>query len=173
MKKNIFIIMLGVGTLSQAQSIDLTVGYSPNGFGTEFSYNKYFDSSESYLQLGLNASYPTTEYKENKIPYSDIVLQLAYYIPFYENNKQTITTSGAVGLLAGYEIANMDKSLPNGIFVSSESNFIYGGYVSGEMSIFLFNNLFALLKYNQYYHINSDLGTLSLYGGVGVRYFIN
>ena len=173
MKLHLFILIFSIGIYtSYAQGIDISVGYSPNGVAANINYNHYLENS--YVQIGLYGSYANTKYEEYKIPFSDITMQIGYFLPVLENRKQTIQFSVGAGVTAGYEIISKGgEFLSNGAKVKSMSSFIYGGFLSGELNFTISENFFGLLKYNHYYHLNSDLGNLYSYAGLGIRYYID
>ena len=173
MKKGVFYIILFLSSITHAQSVDFGLGLAPHGYGISANYNYYFRSEYAYLQAGLNLATESTEYRDYTIPYNDLSLHVGYFYPMYENNKQTFQIAAGGGLLAGYEVVNNNESeyLPDRSFIKSKSNIIYGAFLSGEVNIFLSRNIFFLTKYNQYYHLNSDLGPLTMYLGVGIRYY--
>jgi len=158
-----------------AQSLDFGGGYTENGFAGNFDYNIYL-SNDSYVQIGLNALFAKTKFvtetKSFEIPYSNYLLNAGYFLPLLENASQTMQFSAGGGLSLGYEAVGKNNNMPEGISIQSTSSFIYGGLLSGELNVSVAKNLLVLLKFNQYYHLNSNVGNMSMYAGAGIRFYI-
>ena len=154
-------------------SIDITAGYTPDGYAINANYNIVFDPS--YMKLGMYVSSSKEITTENyEIPYSIFSVNAGYFYPLITSNNQIFVFSAGGGVLAGYEIVNNgSKELPNGSLIDSQSNFIYGGFATGELEIGITNRFYILAKATEYYHLNSDLGAATFYGGIGARFYIN
>lgn len=178
MKKNLLLLLLLLSITIKSQtlvnsSIDFTGGYTLNGFGANANYNVIFDPS--YIKLGLYISSSKEKTKENYvIPYNIISVNAGYFYKLIISNNQKIIFSAGAGVLAGYEVINNGSNeLPNGALIMSKSNFIYGGFGSGEVEYGFTETFFLLLKGTEYYHLNSDLGSATFYGGIGIRIYLN
>jgi hypothetical protein len=55
----------------------------------------------------------------------------------------------------------------------NDSNPIFGGYLGIDIDYALNDKFSLFTKANQYYHINSDLGTSTSFIGGGLRFYIN
>ena len=77
------------------------------------------------------------------------------------------------GGVIGYEVINNgNNTLDTGAMIDGKSRFIYGIYAGVEWEMVLGNDLSLLIKANEYYHINSDVGNFYPYAGIGLRYFL-
>lgn len=180
MKKQFYFIMLFFTiTLSiQSQilvnnSVDLTGGYTPDGFAGNANFNIIFE--ESYAKLGIYFS--ASENKTSNgydIPYNIFAINGGYFIPVYKSNNERMGLSAGAGVSVGYEVVNKgNKELENGAIIQSNSNFIYGGFVGADLEYGLTPNFYILTNVKEYYHLNSDLGAATLYAGLGIKFYIN
>lgn len=55
--------------------------------------------------------------------------------------------------------------------IDAENNFIYGAYISSEIEYGVSKNISLLAKATEFIHLNSDLGSATFYGGVGIRLY--
>jgi len=157
-------------------TIDVTGGYSPSGFGINANYNVIFDNS--YVKLGIYVS--SNKDKQTKldvdyeIPYTILSVNVGYFKPFIKNRNESIILSGGLGLLAGYEVINNgNNEFENGAIIENGSSFIYGGFGSLDLEVGITQNIYILANITEFYHVNSYLGKATMYGGLGVRIYIN
>lgn len=155
-----------------ASSIGLSGGYAEDGFGVMATYNYHLDRN-SFAQLGI-----FTAIAEDKgtfdIPYNIFTVQPGYFRKVWEQPtfKKYALDLGGGGVL-GYEVINNgNNTLENGAILDARSQFIYGAYLGLEFEILLGNSLSVLIKTNEYYHANSDVGNFYPYAGIGLRYFL-
>ena len=155
-----------------ASSVGLSGGYAEDGFGVMATYN-YHLSRDRYAQLSIFAAVA-----EDKgffdIPYNIFTVQPGYYFKVLEqkNFKKWAVNLGG-GAIIGYEVINNGNSLlDTGAIIDAKSQFIYGGFLGLEGELTLSNSFSLLLKANEYYHINSDIGNFYPYAGLGLRYFL-
>ncbi|PIB39070.1 conjugal transfer protein TraO [Maribacter sp. 4G9] len=172
MKKIVCILMLSVQALcfSQESSLGISGGYTTNGFGVQAGYyNTLTDTGE--LQITLFASVAEEKTPFVDIPYNDISLNVGYFYKLVQDRYNRFHLALGGGGLVGYEVLNGgNNELDNGALVDGESKLIYGGFVGGELVYFI-SDTFALMGVaNEFYHLNSDIGNLSFYGGLGVKY---
>jgi len=74
----------------------------------------------------------------------------------------------------GFETVNSgDNELDTGALIDEENNFIYGGYISSEIEFKATDKIGILAKATEFIHLNSDLGSLTFYGGLGVRFYLD
>jgi hypothetical protein len=158
-------------------NIGLTGGYTPGGFATNIEFNYVQDYS--YFQGALHLAfakdtYEASETESYEIPYTQATVNIGYFFNIYENRPMTVILSLGGGAVGGYEIVNNgDRELPNGALIADKSKFIYGAYAGGEFDFNITRALIGVVKYNHYYHANSDVGNLTFYSGAGLRYFLN
>uniref|UniRef100_A0A171ANS3 Conjugal transfer protein n=1 Tax=Triatoma infestans TaxID=30076 RepID=A0A171ANS3_TRIIF len=89
-----------------------------------------------------------------------------------KNFKTFVLNLGGGGII-GYEVINNGNSLlETGAIIDAKSQFIYGVFIGLEGEITLSNDFSLLIKANEYYHINSDVGQFYPYAGIGLRYFL-
>jgi hypothetical protein len=106
-----------------------------------------------------------------KVPYNDLSLNIGYYYKILQDRYNRFHLSLGLGGLVGYEILNNgDNELPNGAVIDGESRLIYGGFVGGEAEYALSDTFSLILVATEFYHVNSDIGNTSFYGGLGVKY---
>ncbi|QKX07753.1 hypothetical protein HN014_22400 (plasmid) [Aquimarina sp. TRL1] len=182
MKKTLIYLMLFYGVLASAQlrddslhAIDFTGGYAENGFGVSASYNLYMSQSRlnNYFQLSVLYSSSDIEKKDYKLPYNLITANLGYFFNFPLDRFDKFNFNIGGGIVAGIErINDGKKELDNGALIDSEGGFIYGPFIGGEFEMFISGNVSLIIKANEYYHINSDIGDFTIYAGGGLRIFL-
>jgi|OM-RGC.v1.028823437 Conjugative transposon protein TraO. len=107
------------------------------------------------------------------IKFNDITFNAGYFTSVYSTVRDKINFNAGGGLVAGYEaVNNGSELLSSGAIVLDKSKFIYGLFGSLESEIYLNNEWTLMLKYNQFLHLNSDLGKWTPFIGVGARYFL-
>lgn len=155
-----------------ASSIGLSGGYAEDGFGVMGTYNYHLNRNR-YAQLSVFAAIAKDKGSYN-IPYNIFTVQPGYFIKVWEqkNFKKYALNFGG-GAIFGYEVINSGNSLlENGAVIDAKSQFIYGIFIGLEGEITLSNDFSLLLKANEYYHVNSDVGNFYPYAGIGLRYFL-
>tara|TARA_R110002111_G_scaffold210331_5_gene274110 strand:- start:371 stop:916 length:546 start_codon:yes stop_codon:yes gene_type:complete len=155
-----------------ASSIGVSAGYVEDGLGFMATYN-YHLNRKTYAQL--NVFVAIAEDKGTfEIPYNIFTVQPGYFIKVWEQpsfKRYTLNIGG--GGVIGYEsINNGNNTLYTGAIIDAESQLIYGVFVGLEGEIILGNNFTILIKANEYYHANSDIGKFYPYAGIGLRYFL-
>ena len=163
-----------VRSQSFASAFGLTGGWVEDGFGVHLSYNHYLDRN-SYVQLGIFAGISEDDFEGIKIPYDIFTVHPAYYRKLVQTSgRQPLTMYIGGGGIAGYEIINNGKQeLPSGALIDAGSQFIYGAFLSLEVEYALYDNLSFMLKANEHYHVNSDLGNLYPFVAAGIRLYLN
>ncbi len=155
-----------------ASSVGLSGGYAEDGFGIMATYN-YHLNRDRYAQLSVFAA--VAEDKGSfDIPYNIFTVQPGYFVKVWEqkNFKKYALNLGG-GAIIGYEVINNGNTLlETGAIIDAKSQFIYGGFLGLEGELTLSNSFSLLLKANEYYHINSDIGNFYPYAGIGLRYFL-
>ena len=77
-----------------------------------------------------------------------------------------------VKLSGGYETVNKgEKNLSNGALITSRPGFIYGAFLGLDIDYSISDKLSLVLKANQYYHANSNLGEFVPFVGLGLKYY--
>lgn len=155
-----------------ASSIGLSGGYAEDGFGIMGTYNYHLNRNR-YAQLSIFAAIAEDKGTFN-IPYNIFTVQPGYFIKVWEqkNFKKYALNFGG-GAIIGYEVINNGNSLlETGAVLEARSQFIYGAYLGLEGEITLSNDFSVLIKANEYYHANSDVGNFYPYAGIGLRYFL-
>lgn len=155
-----------------ASSIGLSGGYAEDGFGIMGTYNYHLNRNR-YAQLSIFAAIAEDKGSFN-IPYNIFTVQPGYFIKIWEqkNFKKFALNLGG-GAIFGYEVINNGNSLlETGAVLEARSQFIYGAYLGLEGEITLSNDFSILIKANEYYHANSDVGNFYPYASIGLRYFL-
>jgi hypothetical protein len=173
-----FLMLLLTAQKSYSQSYSdglvFNIGVVQDGIGGLFNYN-YFVDRHDFIEGGLLITMAKYKYKEGiDIPYSDFTFNIGYSKNIYYNYENTFNINIGGGGVFGYEtINNGNKILSNGAVIGSDSAFIYGGYVSLDLDYSITDQTSLALKMNQYYHINSSMGKLMPFVGIGLRYYVN
>ncbi|MGB3144709.1 MAG: conjugal transfer protein TraO [Maribacter sp.] len=155
-----------------ASSIGISGGYAEDGFGVMGTYNYHLNRNR-YAQLSVFVAIAEDKGSFD-IPYNIFTVQPAYFIRVWEqkNFKKYALNIGG-GAIFGYEVINNGNSLlETGAVIDAKSQFIYGVFAGLEGEITLSNDFSLLLKANEYYHVNSDVGNFYPYAGIGLRYFL-
>ena len=163
-------------------------GIGATGFyGEEFDYGiagnlsyshrtNYFD----YIEVGLQANFVDLEFLGVEIPTQIYALNAGFYYDLFRNNRRffhhpafAIVLGG--GLQVGYEQFDLSGIvLEDGteLDVATEK-VVFGPFVGANIDFFL-NKTFAIaIKLTETYHINSDIGNLVPYAGLGVKFVMN
>ncbi len=170
----IFIISMSYNAQSQNHSsaLDVLGGYVPDGFAGMINYN-YYITRYNFVQGSVFYSSHIIEKEGIDIPYSTLTFNIGYMLSVKTSKNQNVKLNIGFGGLAGYEIINNgNDTLENGALLMDKSKFLYGGYLSAELSIYLSDSFNLIFKGNEYYHHNSDLGEFTLFAGAGLRYFL-
>lgn len=155
-----------------SSGIGVLAGYSDNGYAGMINYNHY-PQLDRYIQAGIYVSFNENEVRNIKIPYNNISLNVGYFKTIIDSGSGQFKISLGAGGVAGYEIINNGKeTLSNGALIQDDSKFIYGAFGSAESDIYLNDDISIILKFNQFYHQNSDLGKFTIFAGVGIRYIL-
>lgn len=177
MKKLILLLALTIGVNSYSQnyasSLGLSGGYAEDGIGILATYN-YHLNKFNYAQVSVFASIAEDKEGVYDIPYNIFTVQPGMFFNVWEQSrfkKYKINIGG--GGIIGYEVFNNgNNELENGAVIDGKSKFIYGAYAGAEFEIYINNEWALLVKANEYFHANSDVGQFYLYAGVGLRYFL-
>ncbi|QCE40548.1 hypothetical protein E9099_03655 [Psychroserpens sp. NJDZ02] len=134
----------------------------------------YFVDREQFIQGGIYYSKGVVKNGNIEVPFNVFAFNAGFFQDVFASRISSFKFSLGGGVLVGSEIVNNgENQLPSGITLKDRSKIIYGGYLSAEMELYLSNELSFVLKANENYHINSDLGELIPFFGAGLRYFID
>lgn len=163
-----------VNANGQDSALSTTGGITEDGFGLLSSYN-YYLRNDNFIQASVFVSFAKDHYKENlKIPYNDFTVNAGYFQNVYSTKNKLLKISLGLGGIFGYESVNRgDRELANGALVMSKSGFIYGAFIGFDTDIYLNDKVSVVVKANEFYHHNSNLGQFTGYCGLGIRYFFN
>lgn len=170
-----FFILGYLGTAqgkAYASSIGISAGYAEDGIGFMATYNHHVNRNQ-FAQLSIFGAIAEDK-GDYEIPYQVFTVQPGYFLKVLEQRtfKRYALHIGGGGVF-GYEIINKGNSnLANGAIIDARSQFLYGVFAGIEVEYMLGNALSLLIKANEYYHINSDIGNFYPYGGIGIRYFL-
>lgn len=155
-----------------SSAVGLYLGYSEDGAAGLLNYNYYINKYD-FIQAGLFVSSGNMKVKGYDIKFNDITFNGGYFTSVYSTVRDKINFNAGGGLVAGYEaVNNGSELLSSGAIVLDKSKFIYGLFGSLESEIYLNNEWTLMVKYNQFFHVNSDLGKWTPFIGVGARYFL-
>ena len=170
----LFASQTSFGQRAFATSVGLSAGYSEDGYAVLFNYN-YHNGRSSYVHVGLFASFAVDkETVGYEIPYNIFNIQPGYYFRLIQSKgfKPFSLYLGGGGIL-GYEILNNgNNELSNGALIDAKSQFIYGGFVGLEMDYAFSDDWSFVVKANEYYHVNSEVGNWYPYIAVGLRFYL-
>lgn len=153
-----------------ASSVGVSGGYVEDGFGVMGTFN-FHPNRFKYFQISVLAAF--AEDNATDIPYNIFTIQPGLYYRAYISPRKNFSLFLGGGGLFGYEVINNGSNeLPSGALIDAKSQFIYGGYLGAEAEFALSNDFSLLVKANEYYHINSDVGNFYPYAGLGLRYFL-
>lgn len=169
-----FMLIMFSSARSQESAIAISGGMTEDGSAVLVSYN-YNLKNDDFIQGSVFISFAKDGYLSDvKIPYNDFTVNAGYYKRIIKTKNNFFKISLGLGGIFGYEsVNNGDRELENGALVMSESKFIYGAFAGLDTDIYLSDNFSAIIKANQYYHHNSDVGQFVPYLGAGIRYFFN
>ena len=144
-----------------------TIGVTKDGYGAMISYN-CFNHKNNSLAVSLLVTDASYTLQENKITYKDFIIGLGYCTPLYFAKDGKIGVLFNIGGLAGYEIADTKIDLK-----INESKMIYGAYVGLDFEYNVNDSTRFLVKINETYRINSELGKFVPFIGIGLKRNIN
>lgn len=175
--KKIFILLFFLITTSYlsaqnyyGKSLDISVGYTQEGFGIEGGYNYKFNELDK-LTINALATFSGEDIERFRLLYNIYKIKGSYFREIISNRRGGIKINLGGGLLAGYENINLknDNNL-NEVELKQDSGFIYGISVATEVDFFITRVSSMVLKASQEFHINSDLGKFIPYISIGYRY---
>ena len=171
---SILILLANFAVTAQenTSSIGVSGGYATNGYGGIINYN-YSLNENGYLFVAGTISLSEDEQDIFTIPYETFGFNLGYFYRVYKDRFGRSTLSIGGGGRAAYQRINEgEETLSTGAIVNSESKFIHGAFVGAEFD-FKLNDTFAIYATAiESYHSNSDIGSFSFYGGIGLKYLI-
>lgn len=155
-----------------SSGIGITGGYTEGGGGFLVNYNYHIDRQD-FIQGGVFVGFNSERVRDITVPYSILTANVAYLTKIYSTFDDVFRLYIGGGLLAGQETINRGRNvLEDGAVLLNDSNFIWGAFSSLEGEILLNDEWSFIIKYNQYLHLNSDLGLTTPFIGLGVRYFL-
>jgi len=170
-------IFITMGAMAQrrgnlASSVGISGGYVEDGYGAMGTFN-FHPNRYKYFQLSILASFAEDKGR-NDIPYNIFTVQPGiFYRVYISPRRKNFSVHLGGGGLFGYEVINNGSNeLPNGALIDGKSQFIYGAYLGAEAEVAIGNDFSLLIKANEYYHANSDVGNFYPYVGAGLRYFL-
>jgi hypothetical protein len=155
-----------------ASSVGLSGGYVEDGYGGMVTFN-FHPNRYKYFQVSILAAFAEDK-GSSDIPYNIFTIQPGlFYRVYISPKRKNFSVHLGGGGLFGYEIINNGSNeLPSGAIIDGRSQFIYGLFAGAEAEVALSNDFSILVKANEYYHINSDVGSFYPYVGAGLRYFL-
>lgn len=179
MKNPLKLLLLFIGLYGYSQggnyasSIGVSAGYAEDGIGLMATYNHHLNR-DRYAQISVFIAIAEDQGPSFDIPYTIFTVQPGYFIKLWEQRtfKRYALHVGGGGVL-GYEVINRGNTvLDNGAVIDAKSQFLYGAFVGLEGEFTISDALSLLVKANEYYHVNSDVGHFYPYAGIGLRYFL-
>ncbi len=155
-----------------ASSVGVSGGYVEDGYGAMGTFN-FHPNRFQYFQISILAAIAEDKGR-NDIPYNIFTVQPGlFYRVYISPRRKNFSVHLGGGGLFGYEVINNGSNeLPNGALIDGKSQFIYGMFVGAEVELAIGDDFSLLLKANEFYHVNSDVGNFYPYIGAGLRYFL-
>ncbi|MBQ4804851.1 conjugal transfer protein TraO [Aquimarina sp. MMG015] len=155
---------------SHKVAFSINGGIVQDGFSGMIS-GDYKVNEFDYIQFNLQGSFTTLEQNNIDIPVNTYSFNAGFFFDILRNNSRTFAFSLGAGGTVGYEIINDgDSSIENNQILTIETkNIIYGAYAGIDADIFLSPVITLNVKLNEIYHINSEIGELTPYAGLGVK----
>ena len=170
-----------MGHNSNAQYYDsalsVTGGYVQDGFGANINYNHRVNDFD-YVEVGLQANFSNLTYDEVEVPMKLLALNAGFYFDIIRNNRRLAEKNKgfAISLGAGAQVG-LEKINDGEVTLSdtAELNFepsqiVIGGFAGANIDYFLNSKLAIALKITETYHFNSNVGSLSPYAGLGLKF---
>lgn len=179
MKIKILLITFFVMTIGYSQkniaSIDVTIGAAQNGIGGTIDYNAFFDTSrKAYLQGGLLVTSSELKRDQYSIKYNLFTFSVNYFHQIIGNRNGGFKTYLGAGLTGGYEYVNNGKTeLDNGAIIITSSAPVYGANIGIDSDIYLSDYFSFIIRLREYWHVYSDIGSLTFFAGAGLKYYFN
>lgn len=177
------LIVAGINNLSAqfnsnySSSIGVTGGYAEDGVGLLLTYNYHILTNRrkvNYAQVGILGTIAEDKEGRYDIPYNIFTVNPGYFFNIYEQPRwsKIFVYIGGGGVI-GYEVFNNgNNELDNGAVIDGKSQFIYGAFVGAEFEYMISDSWRFIIKANEYYHANSDVGNYYFFGGIGIRYLL-
>ncbi|WP_169929298.1 conjugal transfer protein TraO [Flavobacterium croceum] len=160
-------------TRAQDAAIAVSGGLTQNGFAGMLSYNYYYNRYQSSFIQG-SILFTSAKSKSYKIPYNEFTFNAGMYFLALKNRSEAIKITVGAGGSFGYEsINNGSNELSTGEVIVSKQKFIHGVFAGVDADFYLNDRLSFVVKANEYYHFNSDIGKFFPYMGVGCRIFLD
>ena len=131
-----------VRSQSNETVLNITGGYTPDGYNAHLSYNKEFgEEGGNYLHGGLNYRYTNNEVANLRVDSKYYFITLGYKRELPEFIERSVTLLG-IGATAGGRFTNGgDESLQEGLQLVESRNYHLGGYITGEYQYIITDEL--------------------------------
>jgi len=183
MKRKLFFLLLIVlitlnnKLVGQTQfSIGLLAGWD-NGLSENVNFNLHTSESLFYSLSFKNSSYEIKKQIDDytyKIPYSLLSSDIMINFSFAKNPKSSFNFGLGIGGSVAIEKLNKgNKELETGAELQYTGGLIYGG--SGKL-FFIYNlseKLDLVLENKIQYYLNSQVGQINNFTGLGIRFYLN
>lgn len=171
----LFIILISQVDIASSQnyygkSIDITAGYTQDGFGIEAGYNYKFNETER-VSINILTTFSEQDVERFRLAYNIYKLKGSYFWEVYSSRREGVNINFGGGLLGGYEdiMLKEDDDL-NEVELKQSSQFIFGASLAAEIDLFITRSSSMVFKVSEEYHVNSDLGKFIPYISIGYRY---
>ncbi len=177
-KKSFLLLFLILGSALYAQEISNSVtfatGYEPDGFLIRGGYSRGYDQHILSATAQVNFESFSVGAFDEKVNAQQYAINLEYHYEFLELNGRDFVFSGGGGGIVGYENIP-DTFLTDGGIIQSQSDTMYGGFLSVNVEKFLTaiqrsNALMLVLNVRYNYFIQSQLGAQQFNAAIGARY---
>jgi len=154
--------------------------YDDDGYGGEVTYNTTIND-KFFTQIALNGTYSNFQSGDTSVPYYNFTGSYSLFFTVFtlrhrRKFQQKFSIGG--GAVVGYEsVNNGERDITPILVVELDedelSGVIYGGVATLDLDIIFNNNISIVIKTSQFYHLNTKVGALTNYSGIGIRYFFN
>ncbi len=159
--------MLTLRHIKGIRSVDFTGGVGQNCVNGELRYAKFL-SSNIFIQLAGN--FEKTKFSLSTL--TDYTLKAsACYSLFKVGENVFINCEG--GLFGGFERNEEYKSEDRSFNYLTQNKFVWGGFIGGNIEIYLNSNVALIGHFQQHYINSSDFGTLKYQINGGFRFILN
>jgi hypothetical protein len=156
------------------RGIQVTAGLAvKDGFHSGIAFSTYTKRADRWV-FGAEYLEKRHPYKEITIPQSQFTVDAGYYLKFLSDWRKTFFLSLGASAMAGYETINWNsKLLSDGATINNADAFLYGGVLTLEAEIYLYDRVVFLANVRERLLAGSSVGKLNTQFGLGIKFIIN
>ncbi|MCD8282555.1 MAG: conjugal transfer protein TraO [Prevotella sp.] len=143
------------------------------GYSLGAALERYARGGNKWV-FGAKYLYKEYPYENKTIPMAQFTAEGAYFKKIIADAKKIIFLYAGISALGGYETVNWgEKSLSDGSTLHDKDAFIYGGAVTLETEIYIFDGIALTANIRERCLWGGDTGRYHTEYGVGVKIIIN